>query len=133
VERVTAGEIELVWEPERRLATMRYLVPKTGGADEARRLTEQLQAWTAGIDDWALLVDCGRIANVDAGWRTVWFEYFKAHAQAARIAWFNANTLIKVVIQMFLAASRFASPLQGRAFGDEAEARAYLREHGYDV
>jgi hypothetical protein len=130
---VTAGEIELVWEPERKVATMRYLVPKTGGADEARLLAAQLEKWTAGVEDWAMLVDCGRIANVDAGWRSVWFEFFEAHARTVRIAWFNANTLIKVVIQMFLAASRFASPLQGGAFGDEAAARAYLREHGYDA
>jgi hypothetical protein len=133
VERITTGDIELVWEPERQVATLRYLVPKTGGADEARTLTAQLQEWTAQAEHWGFLVDCGRITNVDAGWRNVWFEFFKANARSVRIAWFNANTLIKIVIQMFLAATRLVSPLQGRAFGDESAARGYLREHGYDA
>lgn len=118
------GPTELEWDEARRYATLRFVEPGTGGRDEAETLTTALAAWVGGPAPapYRLLVDCSEMVDVDASWRAIWSEHFRAHRDVAVLAWFNANPRIQLIVLMFLK----GTGAKGRPFASEAEARAYL-------
>jgi hypothetical protein len=124
---VRAGPTELRWDPDTRLAELRFVEPGTGGGDEAERLTSQLARW---VDEdggsFRLLVDCSEMVDVDAAWRQSWGTYFQEARDRAVVGWFNASARIRLVIIMF----RKATGVVGEAFETEAEARDYLEQAG---
>jgi hypothetical protein len=122
--RCVEGAVELVWDPQTRLAILRFMRPGVGSQREAERLTEQLETWTDGAGLFRLLVDCSDMVDVDAGWRATWGDYFKRARDRAVIGWFNADARIRLVIIMF----KKGTGVTGEAFETEAEARAYVDE-----
>jgi hypothetical protein len=117
------GPVTLTWEPQPRIATLRFVEEGVGGREEAEQLTRALDGWV-GEDLYGLLVDCSEMVDVDAGWRTTWGEYYRTNRDQATIAWFDANARIRLVILMF----RRGTGVHGRSFGDEADARAWLED-----
>jgi hypothetical protein len=122
------GAAELVWDPDTRQGTLRF-VDRAGhaGGPEAEQLTRDLAGYLAdGPPDepFTLLVDCTEIRAIDAAWRQVWADFFIAHRDRARLAWFNATPEIKLIITMF----RKGTGVEGAAFEDEADAQAYLAD-----
>jgi hypothetical protein len=77
-----------------------------------------------------MLVDCGRLSNVDAAWRSAFSHYFKKERHHSSVAWFNANALVRTMILMFVTAMRVSGPFDGKAFATEEGARSWLREKG---
>lgn len=120
---VQVGPVELTWQPDRRLATMRFVEEGIGGKVEAQTLSAQLTAWAGEPGErYRLLVDCSEIVDVDAGWRAVWAKHFRADRDVARVAWFNANARVRLIILMF----RKGTQVEGRAFATEQEAEEWL-------
>lgn len=126
--RTTAGPAELEWDDVERFATLRFIEPGTGGRDEAEALTTQLVEWVSQpeLRHYRLLVDCSEMVDVDASWRATWSEHFRAHRDTATLSWFNANPRIQLIVLMFLK----GTGVEGKPFASEADARAYLAEHG---
>jgi hypothetical protein len=123
---VEVGPVELSWDPEVRLARLRFTEPGTGGGPEAERLTAQLASWVdeGGGGPFRLLVDCSEMVDVDAAWRTTWGNFFKEERDRSTIGWFNASARIRLVIIMF----KKGTGVTGEAFESESEARAYLEQ-----
>ena len=120
----TAGPTELEWDDVRRYATLRFVESGVGGRDEAEMLSAQLADWVGQpeLRPYRLLVDCSEMVDVDASWRAIWGEHFRAHREIATLAWFNANPRIQLIVLMFLK----GTGAKGRPFEHEADARAYL-------
>jgi hypothetical protein len=122
---VRAGPTELRWDPDARLAELRFVEPGTGGGVEAEQLTTHLARW---VDEdgghFRLLVDCSEMVDVDAAWRQTWGTYFQQARDRAVVGWYNASARIRLVIIMF----KKATGVTGEAFESEAEARDYLAQ-----
>lgn len=118
-----AGPASLTWDDDARLGTLRFVDEGIGTREHAEELVGALRSWTAEEGGtYRFLVDCGRIRDVDAGWRATWAEYFKTQTRDATIAWFNASSWIKLVILMF----RKGTGVHGAVFTTEDEARAWI-------
>lgn len=120
--REREGPSELQWDPEHRIAVLRFVEEGVGGRREAERLSAALDGWV-GDEPYGLLVDCSEIVDADAGWRTTWGEYFKENREQATIAWYNANARVRLIILMF----RKGTGVHGRSFPSIDDARAWLR------
>lgn len=132
MDRLELHGIELTWDPDARLAVFRFLGEDTAArGKDAPAFLDALREWTQPPEvPWAVLVDCGRLSNVDAGWRSAFWAYFKNERDHVSVAWFNANALVRTMILMFVTAMRVAGPFNGKAFATEEEARSWLREKG---
>jgi hypothetical protein len=132
VERLELKDMELTWDPDSRVAVFRFLRPDTEAkGEDAHVFLDAVHEWTQPSDDsWAMLVDCGRLSNVDAAWRSAFSNYFRQERERASVAWFNANALVRTMILMFVTAMRLSGPFHGKAFATEEEARSWLREKG---
>jgi hypothetical protein len=123
---VREGPVQLSWDADARLATLRFIAPGVGGRDEAERIVGQLETWIDEGDGGAfrLLVDCSSMVDVDAAWRNIWGDFFKRVRDRGTVGWFNASARIRLVIIMF----QKGTGVTGAAFETEAEARAYLEQ-----
>ncbi len=119
------GAAELVWDEGARQGTLRFVdeAAAAGGA-EAEHLTRDFERWLTDspAGPFTLLVDCTEIASLDAGWRQGWADFFLAHREDARLAWFNASPEVALIVTMF----RKGTGVRGEAFATEREARDYL-------
>lgn len=115
------GPVQLTWDPDTRLAVMRFVEPGVGDRPAAETLSQQFDAW-AGDEPFQVLVDCSDILDADAGWRAVWGEWVRERREIATLAWFNANARLRLLILMF----RKGTGVHGKAFDSEEEARAWL-------
>jgi hypothetical protein len=123
---IQAGPVELSWDEEARLGTLRFVESGVGTGRDAERLTSQLRTWieARGGGAFRLLVDCSEMVDVDAGWRNTWGDFFKGQRERGTVGWFNATARIRLVIIMFQKGTGVA----GKAFATEPEARAYLEQ-----
>jgi hypothetical protein len=127
MERVTSGTIEVTWDAESRLATIRFGGEVAITGRDAEILVKALTEWIG--DDtrpFALLGDARGIQGVDAEYRAAWSRFFRVHRDRACVAFFNLTPVIRIIAEMF----RVATGLQLKAFAEEAEARSWLREMG---
>lgn len=120
------GAAEIVWDGQARHGTLRFVDERgRAGGPEAEQLTSDLTRFLAeGPPDapFTFLVDCTEIEAVDAAWRQTWADFFTAHRDRARLAWFNATPEIELIITMF----RKGTGVEGEVFKHESDARAYL-------
>lgn len=132
VERVELNDMELTWDPDARLAVFRFLKPDvTARGKDAQFFLDAVRDWTTDSDaPWGMLVDCGQLSNVDAGWRSAFSSYYKNERHRASVAWFNANALVRTMVLMFVTAMRVSGAFNGKAFATEEGARSWLREKG---
>jgi hypothetical protein len=127
MESVTSGAIEMTWDPEPRLAVIRFARDSRASGKDAVVLVDALTGWI-GTDGrpFALLGDGGRLSGLDAEYRAVWGRFFREHRDDSYLAFFNMNAFVRIAAEMF----RIGTGLRLKAFGGEAEARAWLRENG---
>lgn len=125
--RVTSGAIEISWDPDARLAVIRFETETSATGKDAVVMIDALTRWI-GIEPKAfgLLGDGGKLRNIDAEYRSLWGAFFKAHRNYAFIAFFNMGPLIRIAAEMF----RIGTGVRMKAFAGEAEARSWLRESG---
>ena len=131
-DRLELNSIELTWDPQARLAVFRFLERDTVARGiDASKFLDAIRAWTTDSDNpYAVLVDSGRLSNVDAAWRSAFSAYFKNERNRVSVAWFNANVLVRTMVLMFVTAMRVGGPFEGKAFAAEEEARSWLRGKG---
>jgi hypothetical protein len=125
--KITSGTIEMTWDSESRLAFIRFESETHATGKDAVMLVDALTRWI-GTDrrPFGLLGDGGRLAHVDAEYRSVWGKFFRQHREDSYIAFFNMGPLIRIASEMFGIGMR----LQLKAFANEAQARAWLRKMG---
>lgn len=132
MERVLFSGIELTWTSSARIAQWRFIDDRTQGTEvEARYIIERIQGWTRGLDQrYALLIDCTRVVNVNAGWRSLFSDWFRSEADNLYVAWFNASAVVQIVIRMFITATSWKTSFKGKAFREEAEALRWFSSLG---
>jgi len=119
--------IEISFVPSEPIARIRFTSPVAiGGAEDAAWVADQLELLVEGHPRFGVLIDCTRIENTDAGWRTTMAERFGGEPRTLyHLAWYNTTPLIRVTVEMFVIAM---PTVRGKAFATEDEARAWLRE-----
>lgn len=125
--KVTRRTIEMTWNPEARLAVLRFNAETHATGKDAVILVEALSGWI-GTDGepFGLLGDGTRLASVDAKYRSEWSRFLRRHRGNCRIAFFNMGPVVRIAAEMF----RIGTGVQLKAFAEEAEARSWLREKG---
>jgi len=127
MDKITSGTIEMTWDSESRLAFIQFERDTRATGKDADVLVEALTRWI-GTDGkpFGLLGDGGKLAGVDAGYRSVWGKFFQQHRGDSYIAFFNMNPIIRIAAEMF----GIGTGLRLRAFSDEGKARSWLQEMG---
>jgi hypothetical protein len=125
--KVTSGTIELSWDPDSRLASIRFQRETRATGRDAALLVDALTRWI-GSDGrpFALLGDGKGLVGVDAEYRSLWGRFFREHRDHASIAFFNMGPVIRLAAEMF----RIGTGLRLKAFAVEADARSWLRDMG---
>jgi hypothetical protein len=127
VETVTTGAIQMSWDPEARLAIIRFERETHATGRDAKVLVEALTGWIGTErQPFGLLGDGGRLSGLDPEYRSVWGSFLRQHREECRTAFFNMNAVVRIAAEMF----RIGTGLRLKAFAHEAEARAWLREMG---
>jgi hypothetical protein len=127
MEKVATGAIEMTWDPEARLAVIRFERATQATGRDAVVLVGALTDWigTEG-KPFGLLGDGGRLSGLDAEYRSVWGGFLRRHREDSSVAFFNMNAVVRIAAEMF----RIGTGLRLKAFANEAEARAWLRDNG---
>jgi len=123
----TSGNIVMTWDPEVRLAVIRFERETDATGDDAATLVNALTGWI-GVDGkpFGLMGDGAGLRTVDAQYRSVWGNFLRKHREDSHTAFFNMGAIIRVAAEMFGIGTR----LRLKTFSDEREARAWLRKMG---
>lgn len=117
----------MMWDPELRLATLRFQSETHATGDDAEILVGVLTRWIGTTSGpFGLLGDGDGLAGLDAEYRSVWGGFLREHRDDARLAFFNMGPIIRIAAEMF----RLGTGLQLKAFASEEDARAWLRKVG---
>lgn len=127
MDKIAVGTIEMTWDREARIASLRFAAETRGTGKDAAALIDALTRWI-GTDGkpFGLLGDGGKLSGVDAAYRAAWGRFFRKHRKDSYLAFFNMNAIIRVAAEMF----GLGTGLRLRAFAGEGQARAWLREMG---
>lgn len=123
---VTAGTMELTWDPATRVARLRQSGEGTGA--QALVFIQSLTEWI-GHDGtrFALLADAGTADEKMADWRTEWGNFYVSHREDGVIAVFGASPAVQAAGALFAA----GVGVRLKMFGSQDEALAWLRETGF--
>lgn len=121
------GPIEMTWDPDSRLAEIRFERDTQATGKDAVVLVDAVAGWI-GTDGrpFGLLGNGGKLSGLDAEYRSVWGRFLRQHRDDSFIAFFNMNAVVRIAAEMF----RLGTRLRLKAFADERDARAWLRENG---
>lgn len=121
------GPIEMTWDPDARLAVIRFEREAQATGKDAVVLVDAMTGWI-GMDGkpFGLLGDGGKLSGLDAEHRSAWGSFLRQHREESHTAFFNMNAVVRIAAEMF----RIGTGLRLKAFADEAAARAWLRENG---
>jgi hypothetical protein len=127
METVTSGSIQMTWDPDVRLAVIRFERETRAAGRDARVMVEAMTRWigTEG-KPFGLLGDGGNLSGLDAEYRSVWGSFFREHRQDSSTAFFNMGPIVRIAAEMF----RLGTGLPLKAFADEEDARGWLRQRG---
>jgi hypothetical protein len=75
---------------------------------------------------FALLCDAAKLSGLDAGYRAVTGQFFRAHRRDCLIAAYHMGPIVRIVADMF----RLGTGTRVKGFAGEAAARAWLQENG---
>lgn len=127
MEQVSTGPIEMTWDPDARLAMIRFTRDTQATGKDAVVLVDALRVWI-GTDGkpFGLLGDGARLSGVDAEYRSAWGAFLRQHREDSHAAFFNMNAIVRIAAEMF----RIGTGLRLKAFADEQSARTWLRENG---
>lgn len=125
LESITVGSIEMDWDADTRMATLRFTRESHATGKEAVLLVEALTRWI-GTDGrtFALLGDGDRLGGIDADYRSMWGTFFRQHRGECYIAFFNMKPVVRIAAEMF----RIGTGVQLKAFANETDARSWLRQ-----
>lgn len=125
VETMTSGTIQMTWDPEARLAVIRFERDTHGSGRDAQVLVPALEAWIgAESEPFGLLGDGGRLSSMDGDFRAAWSTFLRRHREDCYVAFFNQSAVVRISAEMF----RLGTGLHLKSFALEEQARAWLRE-----
>ncbi len=115
---------QITWEAEPPLAIVSLAEPRRAGGDDAQFIIHALEGRLDERRDQALgvLSDAASLSSVDAAWRSAWLAFFRRRPGRVRVSIFNANGVVRSVIQMYA----LGAGVPARAFASEQAARAWL-------
>ncbi|MEX0625369.1 MAG: hypothetical protein WD402_02365 [Chloroflexota bacterium] len=127
METVASGNIRLTWDAAVRLATIRFEGETHATGRDAAVMVDAMTGWigTEG-EPFGLLGDGGNLSGLDAEYRSVWGSFFRQHRGDSSTAFFNMGPVVRLAAEMF----RIGTGLQLKAFANEEDARAWLRQRG---
>lgn len=127
MEKVTVRSAEMTWDPQARLAVLRFAHDTTPTGPDAVVLVDALSRWVGDAGrPFGLLGDGARLRGVDAEYRAVWSRFLRRHRDDSTTAFFNMSAVVRIAAEMF----RLGTGLRLKAFATENDARAWLREAG---
>lgn len=117
----------MTWDPEARLAVIRFERETHGSGRDAQVLVTAFEAWIgAESQPFGLLGDGGKLSSMDADFRAVWSNFLRRHRDDCYVAFFNQGPVVRISAEMF----RIGTGLRLKSFAREEQARAWLREMG---
>jgi hypothetical protein len=124
---VVSDTTEIHWEPQSRVASVRYADGASLTGPDGPFLVDALTGWI-GADGtpFAVLADAKGLRGTNAGYRASASRFFRQHRDTAYIALINVGPVIHVIVEMF----RVGTGIQLKTFGAELTARAWLRTKG---
>lgn len=118
---------EITWDPESRLAVVRYpretVITVENGALLVRVLTEWIGPDPA---PFGVLADGVGVRGTDAHYRALAGNFYRKHRAVVSVALFNLRPALRILAEMF----RIGTGAPFRCFADEASAREWLRQRG---
>lgn len=127
---VKSGANELSWDSRTRLAKLLFLEETDANGAQAQVLAAALRSWIGpGTERFALLGDGTHVRSLDAEYRAIWGRFFREHRERAAIALWSLSPLTSVAAEMF----RLGLDLELKIVRDESQARAWLRERGFEA
>lgn len=136
MERIGTRSIEMTWDPDARIAELRFERETHANGQHAKVLVDALSRWIGlpglpgppGSDSkpFALVGDGSNLAGVDAEYRAVWGKFLRQHRDDCYVAFYNMGLVIRIAAEMF----RLGTGIRLKAFANEADARAWLRQMG---
>lgn len=129
MERLSLGTMDLLWNPASRVATLKFGRHATGAQAEAA--VAALRRWIGPEPKpFALLSDASEGEDESADWRSIWADFYVNHRDDGFIVGFGVSPTVQVTGALWAAgwgAKHF------KTFGPEADARAWLREGGFQA
>lgn len=123
----TSGTIQMTWDPEARLAVIRFERDTHGSGRDAQVLVIALEAWVgADRKPFGLLGDGGNLSSMDGDFRAAWGSFLRQHRHDCYVSFFNQSAVVRISADMF----RLGTGLHLKSFAHEEQARAWLREMG---
>jgi hypothetical protein len=117
----------LTWSPDQRVVGVRYARDAVLKQRDGDFLADTLAGWLGdSTAPFGVLADADGLAGTDAAYRARAHQFFKQRRDHAFIALTNLGPVIHVVVELF----RLGTGVQLKTFGNEADARAWLRTHG---
>jgi hypothetical protein len=126
MERIATRSIEMTWDPDARVAELRFERETHANGQHAKVLVDALARWIGDRTRFGLLGDGSNLAGVDAEYRAVWGNFLRQHRDDCYVAFYNMGLVIRIAAEMF----RLGTGIRLKAFANEADARAWLRQMG---
>jgi hypothetical protein len=124
---VVSPSTEIAWDPDQRLANVRYTKGATLRGPDGDFLVEALRGWIGGQSQpFAVLADAAGLLGTDAEYRAKASGFFRQHRDTSFIALINLGPVIHVVVELF----RVGTGIQLKTFANEPAARDWLRSKG---
>lgn len=117
----SAGGADVAWDADARILRLRLAGGPPVAAGEREAFRVQLREWV-GRDGYRVLADCSRLSSSALGWRVFLTEIFRQSPGHVRVAAYGFSPSLL----FFLGLVKDPFPLDARAFGNEADARAWL-------
>lgn len=124
---VSSDTTDLSWDPEQRVAHVRYRRGANLTSPDGDFLADTLAGWVGeSADPFAILADAAGLGGTDAAYRAKASGFFKRHRAHAFIALINVGPLIQVVVELF----GLGTGIPLKSFASEESARTWLRSKG---
>lgn len=122
---ITSPSTEITWQPEARVASVRYTTGAYLTAGDGDFLVDALVGWIGKASEpFGVLADASGLGGTNADYRAKASAFFREQRHAASIALFNMGPAIRVLTEMF----RIGTGVPLKAFADEEAARTWLRQ-----
>lgn len=130
LEHERTASLDMAWNATARVCTARVTPGSSLGAEDGAVLVGAIARWVGERPTkFAVLADGGGGHQADRAYREALSRYFRGHVDVAYVAFFGLDTVLTVTVEML----QVATGMHLRVLPTEKEARAWLRQHGFDT